>query len=1108
MIYKIQNFIDSVLPTIFLCLFTASVLANTESESSSEDKWDVKFPQGVMKTISIDTEETTWSNLSISPDSEWIVFDMLGDIYRVSIGGGNAAPLIQSFDWNMQPTYSPDGKTIAFISDRDGASNLWLMDSNGKNARQLSHEKTALIHTPSWSPDGNYIAVTKGFMSSRSIPAGEIWMFHHAGGDGVQITSRAYGPHTQKNMTDPSFSPDGKYLYFTGDVTAGRIWEYGKNSTTELFNIMRHDLRSGETSSYIGGAGGAIVPTPSPDGESMAYLKREDDRTVLYLKNLRTGIDRRLFVNMERDHQETFGSEGNFAYFDWMPDGRHIIFWTNGKFNKIDVKSRAVDIIPIRVKATKQVQQPPRFNVDVAPDDFDVKMIRWASTSPTGKYIVYQALGKLYRREVATGKVRRLTKQKSHDEFYPSFSRDGKSIVYTTWDDDDLGSVKIIDIYGRNGKTISTEPGVYVEPKFSPKGDRVVFRRLTGGYLLSPEWSMEPGVYLADLEDNSMKKIMKDGFNAHFSAREDRIYFTSYVPKSMYTELELCSVDLKGEDRRELLKGKKVTEYQLSPNGKWVAYTHQNNAYVAPFLSTGSQQEVGIETGGLPVAQISKTAGEYLHWSADSSAVGWSHAATVFKRDLNQAFSFLDGAPDELPEPVSEGINLSFKQKSDRPESVIALVGGKIVTMRDADNRREIINQGTVLIEANRIVAVGSIEEIEIPARAKRIDVSGKVVVPGFIDAHAHGSQARSEIIPQQNWKNISSLAFGVTTIHDPSNDSSEIFAAAEMQRSGHILGPRIFSTGTILYGANSPRAFAGINSYEDALFHLQRLKDMGAVSVKSYNQPRREQRQQVLKAARELGLMVVPEGGGKLYQNMTMMADGHTTLEHALNIAMGYSDLTQFWSQTDMAYNPTLVVAYGGLEGEKYWYDRTNVWENERLMRYVPRYIVEPRSIRRPTAPDDHYNHIKVATYAKELRDSGVRVLLGAHGQREGLAAHWEMWMLNQGGFTPWESLRAASYDASISLGMDKDLGSIEVGKLADIVVIDGYVLEDIRQSEMISHTMINGRLYDVADMSEIASGESTLKPLFFNRLDVNAMPSATAESLERKSKRHLWVH
>jgi Tol biopolymer transport system component len=200
MINKRLNLVSFVSKSLLSCLLITCAFADSEDDTSSEKNWDVKNPQGAMKTISIDTEETTWSNLSINPDGKSIVFDMLGDIYSVLIDGGNAVPLAQSFDWNMQPAFSPDGKTIAFVSDRDGASNLWVMDANGENARQLSHEKTALIHTPSWSPDGNYIAVTKGFMSSRSIPAGEIWMFHRAGGDGVQVTSRAYGPHTLKKI--------------------------------------------------------------------------------------------------------------------------------------------------------------------------------------------------------------------------------------------------------------------------------------------------------------------------------------------------------------------------------------------------------------------------------------------------------------------------------------------------------------------------------------------------------------------------------------------------------------------------------------------------------------------------------------------------------------------------------------------------------------------------------------------------------------------------------------------------------------------------------------------------------------------------------------------
>ncbi len=173
--------------------------------------------------------------------------------------------------------------------------------------------------------------------------------------------------------------------------------------------------------------------------------------------------------------------------------------------------------------------------------------------------------------------------------------------------------------------------------------------------------------------------------------------------------------------------------------------------------------------------------------------------------------------------------------------------------------------------------------------------------------------------------------------------------------------------------------------------------------------------------------------------------------------------------------------MSYGSLSGEYYWYHKTNVWENERLMRYVPRSIVEPVAMRRPTAPDDHYNHFHVAALCKKLTDAGVSVQIGAHGQREGLAAHWEIWMLEQGGFTPWEALRSATYLGARYVGLDGDIGSLEVGKLADLAIIDGNPLEDLRRSEFVEATMINGRLYDTATMTQVGNETSELEPFYF---------------------------
>ena len=322
------------------------------------------------------------------------------------------------------------------------------------------------------------------------------------------------------------------------------------------------------------------------------------------------------------------------------------------------------------------------------------------------------------------------------------------------------------------------------------------------------------------------------------------------------------------------------------------------------------------------------------------------------------------------------------------------------------------------------------------------------------------------------------------------------------------MLGPRTYSTGTILYGANSPGATSQVNSLEDAEFHIERLKSAGAISVKSYNQLGRSSRQQIIEAADKHGIMVVPEGGMKFQHNMNQLVDGHTSIEHALPIAHVYDDVTQLWGQIETGYVPTFGVSYGGISGENYWYDRTDVWRNERLMRYTPSQFVEPRSMRRTKAPDHHYNHINVAATAKQLRDSGVRVMIGAHGQREGLAAHWEMWMMQQGGFTPLEALRGATSDAAIHLGMDTDLGSIEVGKLADLVVIDGDVLTDIRQSQNVSFTVINGRFFDAETMNEVFTGKRERQPFFFEQAGGEIMTAGTATAIEAKMERHHWRH
>lgn len=232
-----------------------------------------------------------------------------------------------------------------------------------------------------------------------------------------------------------------------------------------------------------------------------------------------------------------------------------------------------------------------------------------------------------------------------------------------------------------------------------------------------------------------------------------------------------------------------------------------------------------------------------------------------------------------------------------------------------------------------------------------------------------------------------------------------------------------------------------------------------------------------IIQAARELGMEVVPEGGSTFYHNITMVLDGHTTVEHNLPVAPLFDDVIQLWKNAKTAYTPTLIVSYAGVSGEYYWYQHSNVWEKERLLRFTPRSVIDPRSRHRTMLPEEEYEngHILVSRSAKKLLDNGVKVNMGAHGQLQGLGVHWEIWMLQQGGMTNLQALQAATSNSAFSLGLDKWIGSLEPGKLADLIVMDKNPLEDIRNTESIRYTMVNGRLYDSETLNEIGNTNKT---------------------------------
>jgi len=1057
--------------TVAILLVTCLSIAQKENTT-----WDVNKPGESFNyaTHKFTTTQGTWMNLDVSPDGKTIVFDMLGDIYTMPIQGGNAKAIRTGIAFEVQPRFSPDGRYISFTSDAGGGDNIWIMNTQGKEAKQITKESFRLLNNAVWTPDSKYLIARKHFTSSRSLGAGELWQYHITGGSGIQVVKKK---NDQQDINEPWVSSDAKHLYYSEDMYSGGFFQYNKDPNKQIYAIKRYNLISGERQTITGGPGGAARPTVSPDGAMLAFVRRVGEKTVLYIHDLETGQEFPIYDGLNKDQQEAWAIFGVYPNFDWLPNNKELIIWSGGSFQRINTETLAVTPINFQADVSIDLAQTVKTNTPIERDQFTPKVIRNARTSPDGKTLVFSALGHLYKKTLPKGTPERLTASTDF-EFEPSFSPSGNEIIYVTWNDLEKGTISYVDINEGEPVKLTTEKAIYRTPSYSKDAKQIVYRKQAGNTDQGITFTKNPGIYVMDQDGQNPTKIINYGENPMFNNDGSRIYLQTGGTYFGNLTKKLISVNLQGHDEREHVISKYANHIVPSPDNKWVAFTNLHKAYIAPMPQIGKPLTLDGKSNNVPVQQIAKDAGVNLHWSSNSNTIMWTLGDEYYSNTLQDKFSFVPSGKQTPTNMPDSGLKVGLNALVNKPSGRIAFRDARIITM----NGNQVIENGVIVVNGDHIEAIGSAAEVTIPDDCKIIVATGKTIMPGLVDSHAHIGGFRAGLPVQNNWQFAANLAYGVTTAHDPSANTETVFTLSELQKAGELVGPRLYSTGFILYGADGDFK-AVINNLEDARSSIARTKAFGAKSVKSYNQPRREQRQQVLQAAREQNINVVPEGGSTFFHNLTMVIDGHTGVEHNIPVAPVYKDVLEIWGASGTGYTPTLIVNYGGLNGELYYYQRDNVWEDEKLLKFTPRSVIDSRSKHRTMAPIKEYEngHILVAKTAKDLVAAGVKLNMGAHGQLQGLGAHWETWMLASGGLSNHEALKAATINGANYIGAGQDIGSLEVGKLADLIVLDKNPLEYIENTKTIEHVMINGRLYDTNTLNEVGNNPKPRAPFYW---------------------------